>query len=93
MAQAANLDKKQRGFDKTVDEWRRKHDDLNAELDASQRETRTLGTEMIKLKSANDEIVEHVSVLRSWARNPRVRQCSSKVFVVRTRISLMKLRI
>ena len=57
---AGNLEKKERGFDKTVDEWRRKHDDLNAELDASQREARNLGSELIKLKSNNDEIVEMV---------------------------------
>jgi len=60
---AANLEKKERMFDKTVDEWRHKHDDLNAELDASQRDTRTLGTEVFKLKNANDEIVDQVGAM------------------------------
>lgn len=57
---ASALEKKEQSFDRTVDEWRRKHDDLNSELDASQREVRNLGAESFKLKAVNDEIVEQV---------------------------------
>ena len=37
---AANLEKKEASFEATCAEWKQKHDDLNAELDASQREVR-----------------------------------------------------
>ena len=38
--QAGQLEKKQRAFDKIVEEWRHKADDLQNELDAAQREAR-----------------------------------------------------
>lgn len=40
------LEKKQKGFDKIVEEWKHKCDDIHAELDASQRENRSLSTEV-----------------------------------------------
>jgi chromosome segregation ATPase len=90
---AANLEKKERMFDKTCEDWKRKHDDLNAELDATQRETRNLGTEAFKLKNANDEIAEQVRLLICpliLLYSPL--NCSSKHFVVRTRICHKKSR-
>lgn len=57
---ANSLDKKQKGFDKIVDEWKRKCDALAAELDASQRDTRNASTEMFRIKSALDEANEQV---------------------------------
>jgi len=43
---ASQLEKKQKGFDKVVEEWKHKCDDIHAELDASQRENRNLSTEV-----------------------------------------------
>lgn len=43
------LEKKQKGFDKITDEWKRKFDDLKAELEASQRDNRNLATEVLSL--------------------------------------------
>lgn len=40
-------EKKQLSFDRIVEEWKRKCDDLQVEVDASQRETRSLSAEVI----------------------------------------------
>lgn len=55
---ASAMEKKQKGFDKIVDDWKRKCDDLAAELDASQRENRNLSTEVFKAKNSLDEAHE-----------------------------------
>lgn len=74
---AAALEKKERSFDKTVADWHRKHDDLNAELDASQRETRQLGTEAFKLKNMNDEIADQVRRSCFFGTNYKIRKNSA----------------
>ncbi|TKR70123.1 hypothetical protein L596_022184 [Steinernema carpocapsae] len=55
---AAALEKKQKGFDAIIGEWRKKCDDVSAELDAAQRENRNLATDMFKAKTAQDELAE-----------------------------------
>jgi len=35
---ASNLEKKETGFEQTCLEWKKKYEEINAELDASQRE-------------------------------------------------------
>jgi len=57
-AYAAALEKKQKGFDKIIDDWRRKCDDMAAELDASQRDARNLATDLFKAKTIQDELAE-----------------------------------
>lgn len=61
---AQSLEKKQKGFDKVVDEWKKKCSDLSAELDASQRDNRNLSTECFKLKNGLDEMNEQVEGVR-----------------------------
>ncbi len=58
---ASSLEKKQKGFDKIIDEWKRKCDSLVLELEASQRETRTVATEAFKLRNIVDETNEQVN--------------------------------
>lgn len=41
------LEKKQKNFDKIIDEWKHKVDDLKSELEASQRDNRSLATEVL----------------------------------------------
>ncbi|TKS90212.1 Myosin heavy chain, fast skeletal muscle [Collichthys lucidus] len=55
-AQAAGLDKKQRTFDK----WKQKNEERQAELDGSQKETRSLSTELFKMKKNYEEVLEQV---------------------------------
>ncbi len=59
---ASQLEKRQKGFDKVVEDWRRKTDDLSAELDAAQRECRNLSTDVFKLRNTNEEIQEQVGM-------------------------------
>lgn len=63
------MEKKQKGFDKVVDEWRKKTDDLLGELDASQRDGRNISTELFKAKSAQEELLETVEGLRRENKN------------------------
>nr|AAA73080.1 unnamed protein product [Brugia malayi] len=61
---ASQLEKKQKGFDKVIDEWKRKTDDIAAEVDNAQREARNVSTELFKLKSEQDEVLETIEGLR-----------------------------
>ncbi|WKX94490.1 hypothetical protein Q1695_011624 [Nippostrongylus brasiliensis] len=61
---ASALEKKQKGFDKIVDEWRKKTDDLSAELDSAQRDARNTATELFKAKNSQEELLEVVEGLR-----------------------------
>jgi myosin protein heavy chain len=36
----SQIERKQKGFDSIINEWRKKTDDLSAELDAAQRDAR-----------------------------------------------------
>merc|ERR1712212_1288888 len=57
---AANLDKKQRNFDKVLAEWKQKHEEGQAELEGAQKEARTLSTELFKMKNSYEEALEQV---------------------------------
>ena len=46
-------------------EWKAKVDDLNAELEASQRESRNYNSECFRLKAAWDETVEQLDVVKA----------------------------
>jgi len=61
---AQSLEKKQKGFDKVLDEWKKKCQDVASELDAAQRDTRLLSTENFKLKTSLDESAEQVESVR-----------------------------
>nr|pir myosin heavy chain, skeletal muscle - rat (fragments) [Rattus norvegicus] len=53
---AAALDKKQRNFDKVLAEWKTKCEESQAELEAALKESRSLSTELFKLKNAYEEL-------------------------------------
>uniref|UniRef100_A0A1I7XLC0 Myosin motor domain-containing protein n=1 Tax=Heterorhabditis bacteriophora TaxID=37862 RepID=A0A1I7XLC0_HETBA len=55
---ANSLEKKQKGFDKIVDEWKRKCEALVQELEASQRDTRSASTETFRLRNQLEESAE-----------------------------------
>ncbi|XP_071330359.1 myosin-16-like [Trachinotus anak] len=63
-AAAAALDKKQRVFDKLAAEWSQKNEELQLELDNSQRESRSYMTELYKLKTAFEESQDHIETVR-----------------------------
>ncbi|XP_031459646.1 myosin heavy chain, skeletal muscle, adult-like [Phasianus colchicus] len=54
-AACAALDKKQKNFDKILAEWKQKYEETQAELEASQKESRSLSTELFKIKNISYE--------------------------------------
>ncbi|KAF3700456.1 Myosin-16 [Channa argus] len=63
-AAAAALDKKQRVFDKLAAEWSQKNEELQLELDNSQKESRSYMTELYKLKTAYEESRDQIETIR-----------------------------
>lgn len=63
-ATIAVLDKRQRDFDKEVASWKMRVEELQAELDASQRECRNYSTEIYKLRSSYEETIEHIEIVK-----------------------------
>ncbi|XP_067471897.1 myosin-16-like [Thunnus thynnus] len=63
-AAAAALDKKQRVFDKLAAEWSCKNEELQLELDNSQKESRSYMTELYKLKTAYEESQDQIETVR-----------------------------
>uniref|UniRef100_A0A0N4ZXJ8 Myosin motor domain-containing protein n=1 Tax=Parastrongyloides trichosuri TaxID=131310 RepID=A0A0N4ZXJ8_PARTI len=58
------LEKKQRAFDKICDEWRKRVDDLQNELDAAQRTARIHVTEAHKLRTQQDSLIEQAEGIK-----------------------------
>uniref|UniRef100_A0A2K5C5D5 Myosin heavy chain 16 n=1 Tax=Aotus nancymaae TaxID=37293 RepID=A0A2K5C5D5_AOTNA len=63
-AAAAALDKKQRLFDKMLAEWQQKCEELQVEVDSSQKECRMYMTESFKIKTAYEESLEHLEAVK-----------------------------
>jgi len=68
-ALADAAEKKQKNFDKIINEWKMKVDDLVAELDASQKECRNYSTELFRVKAAYEENLEQLDSLRRENKN------------------------
>ena len=58
------MDKKQKQFDKLINEWRQKCEDITVELEASQKEARHYSTELFKIKTQYEESHEQIEALR-----------------------------
>jgi chromosome segregation ATPase len=65
----AQHEKRQRQFDKLVDEWKKKVTDLQSELDNSQKESRVNAAEAYKYKAQLDETQEVIEALRRENKN------------------------
>ena len=63
-ALANAAEKKQKGWDKAVDEWKRRVNDLQADLDRSQSDNRAGSAEVYKLKAQIDELNEGMDALK-----------------------------
>ncbi|XP_059980805.1 myosin-16 [Lagenorhynchus albirostris] len=63
-AAAAALDKKQRVFDKMLAEWQQKCEELQVEVDTSQKECRMYMTESFKIKTVYEECLEHLESVK-----------------------------
>ena len=76
---ASQAEKRQRTFDKTIDEWKRKVADLQAELDNAHAESRGSAAEVYRLKSQLEEYSDNIEALRRENKN----LSGSHVFLLR----------
>merc|ERR1712142_1159702 len=66
---ATIIEKRGRNFDKVVNEWRLKAEDLQNEITSSQTECRNFSSEYFRIKSANEEILEHLDTVKRENKN------------------------
>merc|ERR1719192_1261432 len=66
---AAIIEKRGRNFDKVVSEWRLKAEDLQNEIGGSQTECRNFSSEFFRVKSSNEEILEHLNTVKRENKN------------------------
>merc|ERR1712020_585826 len=62
-------EKRSQNFDKVVNEWKAKVDDLTHELEASQKECRNYNSELFRLRAAWDETIEQLDVVKRENKN------------------------
>ena len=66
---ATIIEKRGRNFDKVVNEWRLKAEDLQNEITSSQTECRNFSSEYFRVKSANEELMEHLDTVKRENKN------------------------
>ena len=66
---ANQAEKRQRGFDKSVDEWRRKLADVQAELERSLADGRSSNSDSFRMRAQLDETHESIEALRRENKN------------------------
>merc|ERR1712193_412977 len=68
-AAALITEKRSKNFDKVLGEWQAKAGDVAAEIEASQNEGRNYSSELYRLKSAQDEAVEQLDIVKRENKN------------------------
>merc|ERR1712198_307263 len=66
---ATIIEKRGRNFDKVVNEWRLKAEDLQNEITSSQTECRNFSSEYFRIKASNEEILEHLDTVKRENKN------------------------
>ena len=66
---ASQADKRQRQYDKTIDEWRQKCTDIQSELDNAMAESRASAADVYKMKAQIDEAHDTIEALRRENKN------------------------
>ena len=66
---ASQAEKRQRSFDKVVDDWKRKVADLQAEVEGARRESRASAAEVYKLRAQLEEAADAVEAVRRENKN------------------------
>merc|ERR1711923_310334 len=69
MTNSTIIEKRGRNFDKVVNEWRLKAEDLQNEITGSQAECRNYSSEYFRIKAANEEMLEHLDTVRRENKN------------------------
>lgn len=52
-----------------LSEWKQKYEECQSELETSQKESRSLSTELFKLKNSYEETLEHLETLKRENKN------------------------
>lgn len=52
-----------------LSEWKQKYEETHAELEASQKESRSLSTELFKIKNAYEESLDQLETLKRENKN------------------------
>merc|ERR1719418_222663 len=68
-AAALITEKRGKNFDKVLGEWQAKASDVAAEVEASQIEGRNYGSELYRLKAAQDEAIEQLDIVKRENKN------------------------
>lgn len=50
-------------------DWKQKYEECQSELEASQKESRSLSTELFKMKNAYEESLDHLETLKRENKN------------------------
>lgn len=71
-------------------EWKQKYEETHAELEASQKEARSLGTELFKMKNAYEESLDQLETFKRENKNLQRETLSlSVIFVPWRNLSLL----
>jgi len=91
------MDKKQKQFDKLINEWKQKCEDITVELEASQKEARQFSSELFKIRSQYEESHEQIDALRkenkSLADEIKVQSIKNFVFNRKQKKTVFAFRI
>merc|ERR1712156_1003277 len=68
-AAAIITEKRGKTFDKVIGEWKAKHDDLVAEVDASHKEARNVNSDLFRVKAGLDETTQQLDIVRRENKN------------------------
>ena len=68
-AAAAQLDKKQRNFDKLMSDQKMRENELQSDLEMAQKEGRGLSTELFKMKNAYEEALDALETIKRENKN------------------------
>lgn len=63
------MEKRQRGFDKTIQEWKDKVSELQVELEGAQKEARSYSAELFRVKAQVEESQDSIEALRRENKN------------------------
>ncbi|XP_016158126.1 PREDICTED: myosin-3 [Ficedula albicollis] len=74
---SAHLERMKKNLDQTVKDlqhrldpqWKQKYEETQAELEASQKESRSLSTELFKMKNAYEESLDHLETMKRENKN------------------------
>lgn len=69
-------------------EYRQKYEECQSELEASQKESRALSTELFKLKNSYEETLDHLETVKRENKNLQGASITAHVASLETRSSL-----